>query len=66
MKRADEIAENLSHVQQRIKAAALKSGRNLDDLTLIAVTKTFPNEDLERLYSLGIRQFGENRDQEAS
>jgi pyridoxal phosphate enzyme (YggS family) len=66
MKRDDEIAENLSHVQQRIKAAALKSGRNLDDLTLIAVTKTFPNEDLERLYSLGIRQFGENRDQEAS
>lgn len=66
MKRDDEIAENLSQVQQRIKAAALKCGRNLDDLTLIAVTKTFPNEDLERLYSLGIRQFGENRDQEAS
>jgi len=33
---------------------------------LVAVTKTFPVSDIEILYSLGIRDFGENRDQEAS
>ena len=65
MNRADEIASNFSQVKEKISVAAQGSGRDLDQLTLIAVTKTFPTTDLEMLYSLGIREFGENRDQEA-
>ena len=66
MNRADEIASNFSQVKEKISVAAKGCGRDLDQLTLIAVTKTFPTTDLEMLYSLGIREFGENRDQEAS
>jgi pyridoxal phosphate enzyme (YggS family) len=66
MNRADEIAGNFSQVKEKISVAAQGSGRDLAQLTLIAVTKTFPTTDLEMLYSLGIREFGENRDQEAS
>ena len=66
MNRADEIASNFSQVKEKISVAAKGCGRDLAQLTLIAVTKTFPTADLETLYSLGIREFGENRDQEAS
>jgi len=66
MNRADEIASNFSQVKEKISVAAQGCGRDLAQLTLIAVTKTFPTTDLEMLYSLGIREFGENRDQEAS
>jgi pyridoxal phosphate enzyme (YggS family) len=66
MNRADEIASNFLQVKEKISVAAKGCGRDLDQLTLIAVTKTFPTTDLEMLYSLGIREFGENRDQEAS
>jgi uncharacterized pyridoxal phosphate-containing UPF0001 family protein len=66
MNRADEIASNFSQVKEKISAAAQGCGRDLDQLTLVAVTKTFPTTDLEILYSLGVREFGENRDQEAS
>lgn len=56
-----EIAENLESVRARMKNAAKKSGRSLNDITLIVVTKTYPQEDIQRLYSLGQRHFGENR-----
>lgn len=61
-----EIEENLSLVTEKIAAAAAKSGRNSKEIKLIVVTKTFPVSDLETLYTLGLREFGENRDQEAS
>ena len=66
MTRADEISKNLTQVKQRIADAAKKSNRSIDEITLIVVTKTFPLSDLEILYSLGVREFGENRDQEAA
>lgn len=66
MSRRDEIAHNLEIVQKRIAMACEKAKRDLSEVTLIAVTKTFGVEDLKFLYSLGLRQFGENRDQEAS
>ena len=66
MNRADEISKNLTQVKQRIADAAKKSHRSIDEITLIVVTKTFPLSDLEILYSLGVREFGENRDQEAA
>jgi len=66
MNRRQEIEENLNQVRKNIAEAASKSGRNPDDINLIVVTKTFPISDLEILYSLGLREFGENRDQQAS
>ena len=66
MSRVDEISANLEKVNEQIKLAAASANRLSDDITLVAVTKTFPVSDIEILYSLGIRDFGENRDQEAS
>ena len=65
MNRTSEITANLNDVKAKIVSAALKAGRDADEITLIVVTKTFPVSDLEILYSLGVREFGENRDQEA-
>jgi pyridoxal phosphate enzyme (YggS family) len=65
MNRTSEITANLNEVKAKIASAALKAGRGADEITLIVVTKTFPISDLEILYSLGVREFGENRDQEA-
>jgi pyridoxal phosphate enzyme (YggS family) len=42
------------------------AGRSLDEITLIAVTKTFPASDVEILRDLGITHFGENRDSDAA
>lgn len=64
--RIDELSANLEAVRTRINAAALSAGRNPNEITLIVVTKTFPVEDIQALYSLGVRNFGENRDQEGS
>lgn len=66
MNRQAEIKNNLQIVQDRISVACSNAGRDINEITLVAVTKTFDIKDLEILYSLGIRQFGENRDQEAS
>ncbi len=66
MNRIDEISANLKKVNEHIKLAAEEANRSTDVITLIAVTKTFPVSDIEILYSLGMREFGENRDQEAS
>jgi pyridoxal phosphate enzyme (YggS family) len=66
MSRVDEISANLEKVKEQIKLAAASANRLSEDITLVAVTKTFPVSDIEILYSLGIRDFGENRDQEAS
>lgn len=64
--RRHELAANLQHVQQRIASACLAAGRPLDDVALIAVTKTFPASDVVLLAELGVTDVGENRDQEAA
>jgi pyridoxal phosphate enzyme (YggS family) len=66
MSRKDQILSNLESVKEKISAAAQAAGRSASEITLIAVTKTFPVSDLEILYELGVRNFGENRDQEAA
>jgi pyridoxal phosphate enzyme (YggS family) len=66
MTRRTEISENLVEVQERIKTAAKKAGRNLEDIHLIVVTKGFPASDVEILKELGISDFGENRDSDAA
>ena len=61
-----EITSNLEAVRDQISKAALSAGRSLDEITLIAVTKTFPASDVEILRDLGITHFGENRDSDAA
>ena len=65
MSRKDEIHSNLELVKAKSSTAAQAAGRAPSEITLIAVTKTFPVSDLEILHELGVRNFGENRDQEA-
>lgn len=59
-----EIADNLQRVRDRIAAAAARSGRDPDDITLVAVTKTFPADVVLTAYQAGARDFGENRPRE--
>ena len=66
LERIEEINANLQSVSDRIANALKGAGRERDEVTLIAVTKTFPVSDVEILYELGLRNFGENRDQEGS
>jgi hypothetical protein len=63
--RTAELSANLRDVRRRIATAAAAAGRDPAELTLIAVTKTFPAADVERLAGLGLTDFGENRDGEA-
>ena len=64
--RRAEIADNLTAVEDRIAAACSAAGRVRAELTLIAVTKTFPAGDVGHLAALGVRDVGENRDQDAA
>ena len=64
--RRAEIAQGLADVRDRITRAARGAGRDPDSVTLVVVTKTFPVQDVRLLASLGVRDVGENRDQEAS
>ncbi|MFI0484519.1 YggS family pyridoxal phosphate-dependent enzyme [Actinomadura sp. 9N215] len=63
--RRAEIAEGVAAVRARIAAACAAAGRDERELTLIAVTKTFPASDVRLLAGLGLTDVGENRDQEA-
>ncbi|MDX3656020.1 YggS family pyridoxal phosphate-dependent enzyme [Streptomyces sp. ID05-26A] len=65
MSRAAELAENLAEVEERIAKACEVAGRARGEVMLLAVTKTWPASDVEILYGLGLRNFAENRDQEA-
>lgn len=66
MSRRDQLATNLDVVRRRIAAAASAAGRDPAEVTLIAVTKTWPAEDVRLLAELGVSDVGENRDQEAA
>jgi PLP dependent protein len=58
------IADNLSALHDRIARAAKRTGRNADDISLMAVTKTVPPQRIVEAYAAGQRLFGENRVQE--
>lgn len=62
---AVSFAENLDRVKHRITAAAWRSGRRSLDVRLLPVTKTVPARVLRHAYAAGIRDFGENKLQEA-
>ncbi len=58
------LEENLKKVQENIRIACEKVGRDPSEVTLIAVSKTKPIETLQEAYDLGVRVFGENKVQE--
>jgi PLP dependent protein len=58
------IAENVADVRERIVVAARRAARDPGDITLMAVSKTFPPERIREAYDAGLRVFGENRVQE--
>ena len=58
------LKDNLKEVESNIMTACEKAGRNREDVTLIAVSKTKPVSMLEEIYAEGIRTFGENKVQE--
>ena len=60
MNRAEELSFNLELVRSKIATVADH------EVTLIAVTKTFPVSDAQILHDLGVRDFGENRDSEGA
>lgn len=58
------IRENLVRVQEQIANAANRAGREVDEITLIGVSKTHPAEAIREGFEAGLRHFGENRVQE--
>jgi pyridoxal phosphate enzyme (YggS family) len=64
MVETQHIQDNLSRVQERIAAAAQRTGRRSEEITLIGVSKTHPAETIRAAYEAGLRHFGENRVQE--
>lgn len=59
------IAQNLTLVHQKMALAAQVAGRDVDEITLLAVSKTQPAAALEAAYGAGQQHFGENYLQEA-
>ena len=65
MSRAEEIAANLTALERRIVAACDTASRSRDEIVLVAVTKTFPAEDVDHAIAAGALHVGENKVQEA-
>lgn len=64
--RRAEIGANLAAFNAQVAEACAGCGRDPSEITVIAVTKTFPATDVELLADLGVTDVGENRDQEAA
>ena len=62
---AVSIRENVAAVEARIAHACERAGRSRDEVTLVAVSKTFPADFVEEAIAAGIAEVGENRVQEA-
>ena len=60
----DYIKRNIEIIREKIETAAAKSGRKLEDITLIAVSKTVEPERIIKAIDEGITELGENRVQE--
>jgi PLP dependent protein len=64
--RRTELAASLGEVRERIARACAAAGRDPGEVTLVAVTKTYPASDVVLLAGLGVTDVGENKDQEAA
>src|SRR2546423_12490103 len=62
---SEEISERLARVREKVARAAERAGRNGEDVTLIAVSKTFDPATIQKAVDAGARHLGENRVQEA-
>lgn len=65
LSRSEELALNLAEVRDHVEAAIRDAGRPPHSVSIIAVTKTWPASDIRLLAGLGLRDFAENRHQEA-
>ncbi|HLF84033.1 MAG TPA: YggS family pyridoxal phosphate-dependent enzyme [Blastocatellia bacterium] len=63
---AESIRARLAHVHERIARAALRAGRSPEEVTLIAVSKTFDPASVQLAVDAGVRNLGENRVLEAA
>ena len=61
---SSEAAGNLARVRDRIERAASGAGRRVEEITLVAISKTHTAGRIRELHDAGVRQFGENRVQE--
>lgn len=59
-----DIYNNIRMIRERVDASAKKTGRDLSDITIVAVSKTVSVDDVAHAEKAGIRDFGENRVQE--
>ena len=66
MSRVGDIEAALGAVRARLDAACRDAGRDPSEVSLLPVTKFFPESDARILYDLGCREFGESREQEAT
>jgi len=62
--RGTELQRGLEAVRRRIEQACARSDREPSDVTVVVVTKTWPAADVRLLHELGVRDVGENRQQE--
>ena len=58
------IQENYRQIEARVAAACEKAGRAREEVTLVAVSKTKPEEQIRELMEIGVRDFGENKVQD--
>lgn len=61
---AESIAANVLRIRERVARATERAGRDPDEITVVAVSKTFSAEAIRAAYEAGLREFGENRVQE--
>src|SRR5688500_2080437 len=59
------IAENIQQVRQRIASACAEAQRDVQSVTLLAVSKTFPADSVREAVHAGLHRYGENYVQEA-
>jgi pyridoxal phosphate enzyme (YggS family) len=60
-----DVENNIAMLNERILRAAGRAGRSPAEITLVAITKTVPAEKIAEAWEAGLREFGENRVQEA-
>jgi pyridoxal phosphate enzyme (YggS family) len=59
------LGHNIDEIRERVHLAAIEADRDPAQITITAVSKTFPREMVDEAYRLGLTTFGENRVQEA-
>lgn len=61
-----ELRTNLQEISRRVAVACTRADRDPAGIVVIVITKTYPASDVRLLHGLGVRDVGENRDQEAA